>query len=92
MITMIGTQVIVVKEAFGNSRIVAQIGNTILSHVMLFKPAHKARAEAQAAKIQALLLSSTNPVAELSPELWEDASQGRVLKKRVFKPREAVAA
>lgn len=92
MIDMIGTQVVVVKATFGNSRIVAQIGNTIMSHVMLFKPAHKARAEAQAAKIQALLLASTNPVAELNPEMWEDMEQGRVLQKRVFKPREAVAA
>jgi len=52
------TQVVLVKVAFGRYRMLAQIGDTVLKHVLLFPPEYEARARVQADRI------------DRSPERW----------------------
>lgn len=79
-------QVVVAKAAFGRLNMIAQIGNSVFKHAFLFGEAHRARAEAQAARIQDLLARSPAPEDELNAEFWEGPGKGFGKKQRIFKP------
>lgn len=81
-------QVQVAKVAFGRFQMFCQIGQTFLSHKLLFKPEDKDRVEAQAARIQEILEGSDDPMGVLNMDLWNDGSK-LDFRNSVFKPKEA---
>jgi len=86
------TQVVLVKVAFGRYRMLAQIGDTVLKHVLLFPPEYEARARVQADRIDRLLKSAPQPLQVLNPKLWEGEGASAQLKARIFKPQAARSA
>lgn len=70
------TSVQIIKAAFGRFQMALTVaqgdGQTpaFLFHTMLFKPEHKARLEAQAARLQALLDAGESPADLFNAAFW----------------------
>ena len=79
-------QVVLVKAPFKRTRIVAQIGQDVFSHNLLFVEADNPRAASAAAALEARLKAAADPAAELSAELWEGPGKSEKIKRSVFKP------
>jgi hypothetical protein len=84
--------VTLMKVAFGRARIALQINkdgqNTFLFHKFLFTKEHQDRAAAAVAKMEALLASSPEPLAVITPALWQKEGD-ESFKTQVFKPKTA---
>ena len=77
----------VTKAPFGQTRIVAQIGNVILKHLVLFKKEHTERAERLADQISNALSQADDPFSVLNFDFWEGPGAGFEKKSTVYKPK-----
>lgn len=82
----------VIKVAFGRFQmaltLVDQEGPKFFFHKMLFPAAHKARLEAQAARIQAQLDAGADGML-FNPAMWYTPDAAEKPKLSIFKPKTA---